>query len=64
MDKEEYSKLYGAIPISKTYNHNMKDIIKKLVLDYNIVDSMTINYLGEEFYKDFSRNEKVLKKKL
>ena len=42
----------------------MKDIIKKLVLDYNIVDSMTINYLGEEFYKDFSRNEKVLKKKL
>lgn len=64
MDKEEYYKLYGAIPISKTNNHNMKDIIKKLVLDYNIVDSMTINYLGEEFYKDFLRNEKVLKKKL
>lgn len=64
MDKEEYYKLYGAIPISKTNNHNMKDIIKKLVLDCNIVDSMTINYLGEEFYKDFLRNEKVLKKKL
>ena len=41
-----------------------KDIIKKLVLDYNIMYSIVLNYLGKEIYKDFSRNEKVLKKKL
>lgn len=64
MDKKGYYELYGARSISKTYNRNMKDIIKKLVLDYNIMYPMVLNYLGKEIYKDFSKNEKVLKKKL